>query len=245
MPQNSVLPKDRDLRLLTSLDSLSWVSPRQLRRLAASLAISSIGRNDVIFSEAEKPGTRVYVLLSGVARLTCLNLRKERILVTLIAPGVIPDLPFLVPKIDCRFQCDAFSECRVGRIGAQDFMQIVLGVRLADFRKLSANTVTQWSQILMRCSNLFHFRLHERLAIALLQLGSEFGVRDPRGVLLRVSLTVEELAQLVCASRQKTAEQMNQLEHEHLIVRQGRQVVLRPDRLEALVQREMTAPEPQ
>jgi hypothetical protein len=37
---------------------------------------------------------------------------------------------------------------------------------------------------------------------------------------------------------------MTQLEHEDLIIRQGRQVVLRPDRLEALVQREMASGEP-
>ncbi len=96
----------------------------------------------------------------------------------------------------------------------------------------------------MRCSNLFRFRLHDRLAIALPQRGSDFGVSDPSGLLLRVSLTIEELAQLVCASRQRTAEQMTRLEHEDLIVRQGREVVLRPDRLGALVQREMASGEP-
>ena len=243
MPRNHSIGRE-DLRLLRSLESLSWVSPRQLRQLAASLSVGNVGHNDVIFSEVEEPGAQVYVLLSGVARLTCLNIRKERILVTLIAPGVIPDLPFLVPKIDCRFQCDAFTDCRVGKIRSQDFMQVVLGAKSADFRKLSAKIVAHWSQLLMRCSNLFRFRLHERLAIALLQLGSDFGVKDPRGLLLRVSLTIEELAQLVCASRQKTAEQMTQLEHEDLIIRQGRQVVLRPDRLEALVQREMASGEP-
>jgi CRP-like cAMP-binding protein len=243
MPRNHIVLKNHDLRLLNSLKSLSWVSPKQLRHLAASLSVNNIGHNEVIFSEVEEPGAQVYVLLSGVARLTCVNRRKDRILVSLIAPGIIPDLPFLVPKIDCRFQCDAFSDCRVGKISLQEFMQLVLGARPADFRKLSANTAAHWSQLLMRCSNLFRFRLHERLAIALLQLGSEFGVNDPRGTLLRVSLTIEELAQLVCASRQKTAEQMTQLEHEDLIVRQGRQVVLRPDRLEALVQREMASDE--
>jgi hypothetical protein len=98
MPRNQIVPKDRDLQLLNGLESLSWVSPKQLRRLAASLSVSNIGRNNVIFSEVEERGTLVYVLLSGVGRLTCLNSRKERVLVTLIAPGVIPDLPFLVPK---------------------------------------------------------------------------------------------------------------------------------------------------
>jgi len=239
MPRKHIVPKERDLQLLSGLEGLSWVSPKQLHRLATSLSFSNCGRNDVIFSEMEERGTQVCILLSGVARLTCLNSRKERVLVTLIAPGVIPDLPFLIPKIDCRFQCDAFTDCRVGRIRSHDFMQIVLGVQLPDFRKLSANAVAHWSQLLMRCSNLFRFRLHERLAITLLQLGSEFGARDPSGLLLRVPLTIEELAQLVGASRQKTAEQMTQLEHEAVIIRRGRQVVLRPDRLEALVQREM------
>ncbi len=128
----------------------------------------------------EEPGAQVYVLLSGVARLTCLNIRKERILVTLIAPGVIPDLPFLVPKIDCRFQCDAFTDCRVGKIRSQDFMRVVLGAKSADFRKLSAKIVAHWSQLLMRCSNLFRFRLHERLAIAFGSTGMRLTAKDRR-----------------------------------------------------------------
>src|SRR5260370_7006567 len=134
--------------------------------------------------------------------MTCLSIRKERILVPSIAPGVIPDLPFLVPKIDCRFQCDAFTDCRVGKIRSQDLMQVVLGAKSADFRKLSAKIVAHWSQLLMRCSNLFRFRLHERLAIALLQLGSDFGVKDPRGLLLSLSLTIQHLPQLVFPSPQ-------------------------------------------
>jgi CRP-like cAMP-binding protein len=245
MPRIHIVSKNHDLRLLNGLESLSWLSTKQLRRLAAALFVSNIGRNHVIFNAIEEPGTHVLVLLSGVARLTCLNRRKERMLVALLAPGVIPDLPFLVPQIDARFQCDAFTDCRVGKIRSQDFTQIVFGVELAAFRKLSANTVAYWSQLVLRCSNLFRFRLHERLAIALLQLGSEFGVPDPRGLLLRISLTMDQLAQLVCASRQKTAEQMTQLEHEDLIVKQGRQVVLRPDRLEALVHQEMASNHPQ
>ena len=41
-----------------------------------------------------------------------------------------------------------------------------------------------------------------------------------------------------------TAEQIAQMEDEHLIIRHGRQIVLRPDRLAKLVRRDITSDDP-
>jgi CRP-like cAMP-binding protein len=230
------MPRSDDLQLLSRLESLSWLPLSQLRQLASSLSFSNFKAHDIIFGENEEPGRHVYVLVSGVARLTCVNTRHERVLLALIGRGVIPDLPPLLPNINFRFRFDAFSDCKIGKIRSEIFMDIVLRVRLADFRRVSANALAHWAKLFLRCSTALHFDLHERLAVALLQLGSEFGIHEARGSLLTLSLKHKDLAELVGASRQKTAEQLIRLEREHMVIRQGRQLILRLDRLEDLVQ---------
>lgn len=74
--------------------------------------------------------------------------------------------------------------------------------------------------------------LRERLVCTLLQLCSNFGVIESRGTLLRVSLSHKDLADLVGASRPRVTEHLAELEREHLLIRQGRQWIVRSDKIE-------------
>ena len=60
----------------------------------------------------------------------------------------------------------------------------------------------------------------------LLELCSDFGIEDSRGTLLRVAFSQSDLASLVGASRPRVSEHLAQLEREHLVFRQGRQLVV-------------------
>lgn len=79
--------------------------------------------------------------------------------------------------------------------------------------------------------------LHERIALTLLELCSDFGVEEARGTLLTVVLSHKQLANLVGASRPRVTEHLARLEGEGLVVRQGRQLVVRQERLENLMSR--------
>jgi len=74
--------------------------------------------------------------------------------------------------------------------------------------------------------------LRERLVITLLQLCSNFGVIESRGTLLRISLSHKNLADLVGASRPRVTEYLAELEREHVLIRQGRQLIVRLDKIE-------------
>ena len=74
--------------------------------------------------------------------------------------------------------------------------------------------------------------LRERLVITLIQLCSNFGVVESRGILLRVFLSHKDLADLVGASRPRVTEHLAELEREHLLIRQGRQLIVRLDKIE-------------
>jgi CRP-like cAMP-binding protein len=84
----------------------------------------------------------------------------------------------------------------------------------------------------MRGSSLLSLGLHERLGMTLLELCSDFGIEDSRGTLLRVVFSHKDLASLVGASRPRVTEHLAQLEREHLVFHQGRQLIVNVGLLE-------------
>jgi hypothetical protein len=73
--------------------------------------------------------------------------------------------------------------------------------------------------------------MHERIAIALVELCSDFGVEESRGTLLRVAFSHKNIANLVGASRPRVTEHLARLEREKFMMRQGRQMVVQVAKL--------------
>jgi CRP/FNR family transcriptional regulator len=230
-----VVAKDQlDWKTLGRLKTLSWLSQDQLQGLAQSLTLQKVKRRDTIFFEGES-SNRIYVLLSGVAKLSFQN-RDERVLVGLVGPGEIFGVSSLLPHATRPFRCDAFSDCTVGIARPETFVGLVLGVPLERFSRTLEVTVARWWTMLQRYTNFVGLSVRERLAGALLELAMKFGAEDSRGILLTLKVTHADLAELVGASRQRTTEQLNDFENEHVILRDGRRLIIVPDRLRELVE---------
>jgi len=223
-----------DDKALRHLRTLSWLSDDQLRRLAQDLKPLRVKRRETIFYEGEA-SAHVYVLLSGVAKLSFLH-RDERVLVGLVGPGEIFGVSSLLPDATRPFRCDAFSDCTVGVGDPAKFVDIVLGVPLERLSRTLDVTVGRWWGMLQRYTNFIGLSVREKLAGALLELGAKFGVDDARGKLITLNLTHADLAELVGASRQRTTEQLNEFEREHLLIRDGRRLIIAVDKLLALAE---------
>jgi CRP/FNR family transcriptional regulator, cyclic AMP receptor protein len=233
---NRIVTADRaaGTNALARLKTLSWLEPAQLERLAANSALDRIKRHATIFYEGET-SSRVYVLLSGVAKLSFLN-GSERVLVSLVGPGEVFGVSSLLPHSTRPFRCDAFSDCTVAVIRPDVFIDTVLGVPLDTLSRTLEVTVGRWWSMLLRYANFVGLGLRERLAGALLELASKFGARDSRGTVLTLKLTHADLAELVGASRQRTTGQLSEFEREHAIIRDGRRFIIVPEKLWELVQ---------
>ena len=84
--------RDTDLNKLSRLKALSWLSASELTLLVGALAASNFGRHEIILREAAL-ASEAHILLTGIARITCMNGRHERVTVALLAPGPIPEFP--------------------------------------------------------------------------------------------------------------------------------------------------------
>ena len=115
------------------------------------------------------------------------------------------------------------------------FVTTLLGVPFADFTAMMGSTISRWFDLLYRYAHFQGLSLRQRLALALLELAQKFGVQDARGTILILQLTHEDLADLVGASRQKVTEHMKELERQQLILRDGRKLIVLPQRLQEIV----------
>jgi hypothetical protein len=112
------------------------------------------------------------------------------------------------------------------------FVAICLGTRSADFKRLAANYIGRWDLMQLRRSNFVICTLAERLALTLLELSDNFGVRDAEGMRLAVPARHKDLAESAGASRPRVSEYLKEFDHKSFIVRKNRQLIVKPDRLE-------------
>src|ERR1700756_5373065 len=88
---------------LKGLKNISWLTTRQLERVADALVVSLTDKRGQIFDERSSSDS-CYVLLSGVARITCRNRKGRRAVVIMLAPGMIPSFPPPVIGISYNFR---------------------------------------------------------------------------------------------------------------------------------------------
>jgi CRP-like cAMP-binding protein len=226
------------VRRLRGLGNISWLTSRQLDKLAGALIVSSVERRGVI-SEEKNSGEQAYVLLSGVARISCRNRKGLRTLLMMVAPGMVPGFPPRVVGITYDFRCEAVTNCQVGTIALEKFIEISLGIDSEDFRRMATSYLGRWDLVQLRCSNFMSCTLEERLALILLELSEHFGVRNGNGNGKGIRLTVHarhrDIAELVGASRPRITEHLIEFEQKHLITREDHQFTVHRDRIESFL----------
>src|ERR1700722_1174883 len=222
------------IRRLRGLKNLSWLSARKLNQLAAALVVSKVEKHEVIITD-KSPPEAAYILLSGIARITCRNRKGDRALVIVVAPGMIPGFPPPVPGISYNFRCEAVTECQIGTIELKAFVEISLGIASDDFKRMALSYLGRWDLVQLRCANFISCTLEERIALILLELSENFGIKDERGTRLTLLTRHKDLADLVGASRPRVTEFLIQFERDHLIVRDERRLIVRRDRLESFL----------
>jgi len=220
---------DNDLDKLSRLKALSWLSASELGLLADALALADFKRPQIILRQ-DALASDAHILLKGIARITCRNARNERVTIALLPPGPIPGFPSL-PLSRFDFRCEAYNDCRVGSLSWDAFNGIRLHSSESAFRRFHQNDLQQWYRLLLRSSGFLNLDLHERIAITLLELAADFGIQESRGALLKASFSHQDIADLVGASRPRVTEHLAQLERENLVIRQGRQLIVRVDKI--------------
>jgi len=228
----SRIPAKSDFDQLSRIKVLSRLSAAEIELLAETLTLDEFDRGQTILRDAQF-APQAHFLIKGIARSTCKNARGERVTIALLPQGPIPDFPSL-PSGRFDFRCEAYNDCRVGSMGWDDFKKITANSPEL-VRTFHQNDMRHWYRLLLRSSSFLKLDLHERVAITLLELAADFGIKESRGALLKAPFSHNDIADLVGASRPRVTEHLAQLEREHLLIRQDRTFIVRVDELERAI----------
>jgi CRP-like cAMP-binding protein len=221
--------------MLRELKNISWLSVRQIRKLVEVLVAKTIAEGGIIFDETDAAES-AHVLLSGVARITCLNRKGKRALVVMVAPGMMPGFPPPANGINYGFQCEAVTDCKIATVDLKTFIEVSLGIEAEKFKRMAVNYLGRWSWVQLRCSNFMSCSLQERVALALLELSENFSVGDsPDELRLTVAARHIDLAQLVGATRPRVTENIIDFERRGMIARHAGQMIVRRNQLESFL----------
>jgi CRP-like cAMP-binding protein len=220
--------------LLGRLRDLATLSTAQFKELVDTLSVRAVEKGLPICG-GDELREHAYILLSGAVAITCTDFRRRcRKLLRLISPGIIPTLPEVMFGLDCDLRYEAFTNCKVAKSNLDVFAKIMLGIRSSEFRNLLDIHLRNWMAVFLRSSkNAVGLAIRERVALTLLELCSDFGIPESRGMLLALPIRHDELADLSGTTRSKVTHVLGDFERRGMIIRTGRRLVIRQDRLAA------------
>src|SRR5277367_1436592 len=216
---------------LGKLQGLAGLSLRKLEALRARMRIRQFSKRSVIYKEGESDDA-VYILVSGIARLVCLNRKGERNLLEVLGPGDVIQIPSLLPDIHHKLTCEAFTDCQIGLISPTALVEGVVDIPFRDFSEALNLTVGRWWTLLERHSNFLRQTVREKIMLALLDLGRKFGQRDDLGMIIDLGLSGQDIADLVESSRPKVSQCLKQLVAEGVVKRERRRFIVDPARIQ-------------
>jgi CRP/FNR family transcriptional regulator len=226
------LAGDRSMRGVPTVERLRREQREALQR---RLVPRDYRRGELVYSPGSE-ARHLFVVLSGVARLSLPAPSGRRILLHLLPAGEIFGHSALVGGGgDHLFEAVAYTALRVGRIRADHFLEVIAG---RDARALgeSVSILTErWIRLVQRLALVLAQDLQARVAASLIEAARGFGVEDARGHVFCVRITQDALADLSAGSVRKVNAVLRKFTRDGLIGRDGGRLILRrPDVLTEL-----------
>jgi CRP/FNR family cyclic AMP-dependent transcriptional regulator len=225
-------PRAVSVQDLAKLQGLAGLSSRKLEALRARMRVRQFSKRSVVYQEGESDDA-VYIVLSGIARLVCLNRKRERNLLEVLGPGDVIEIPSLLPDIHHKLTCETFTDCQIGSIGPTALVEGIVGIPFREFNEALNLTMGRWWTLLERHSNFLRQTVREKIMLALFDLGRKFGQRDEFGMIIDLGLSGQDIADLVESSRPKVSECLKKLVAEGVVKREHRRFIIDPAKIQA------------
>ncbi len=207
---------------LRALERLSWLTPARLDRLSRHMRAIHVSKDEVLYRPGQ-PAAHVYCVLQGSVGLS-LSASHGRVLqLAVVAGGEFFGETALVSGWRRVSQAVALQDSRVGRIEARALVTEVCGLPWATLTGLTETVLRPLFLVSLRRSLFLVEGLRDRLALALWEYAGHPEAQRSRG-LLPSTLTHEQIAAMVGASRPRVSVMLKRLEREGVFVREGKHI---------------------
>ncbi len=220
------------LSVLTVAELFRGASDAEAQRIARLCAERRYPQGATIFSR-DDPADFLCIVIEGLVRLVYLSDKGTETILHIFKPGEIFG-ELLLAEERRAFTASADAGTLVTVVSRKNFIEILSSVPV-----VAGNFIRLLSRRLVKVEREFaafgHTWSYHRLAMVLLELAREHGVKTPKGTKIPVRLTHEDLAKLIGTTRETVTTQMNKLSRKGLIRRDGRSIVIDAVRLRKFI----------
>lgn len=158
-------------------------------------------RGFVVFSEGQ-PAKGVYVLATGRAKVSISSSEAKTVILRIAQPGDLLGVNAVLQGQRYEATVETLEPCQVDFISRSDFLKILDNSKAARLWLTSALS-NELSNVVERARSLLLSQsAAEKLAGLLVKWCDEQGEIAPEGIRVNPGLTHEEIAQMICASRE-------------------------------------------
>lgn len=212
-------------QLLERVPFLAALERSDLEQLASVVARRQYRKGDAIFHK-EDEGQSLFIVEDGAVRIYLPSAQGADLTLAILGPGdFFGDLSLLDGQPRSA-GADAMQDTRALVLERSDFLDLMrsrpdaaLAIMAVVSRRLRGTDEM--------ASDLAFLDVSGRLAKKLLELASSHGVRRDDGTLLDVSITQEQLANMIGVTRESVNRNLATFRRIGLISNQGRRIVLR------------------
>ena len=223
-PKREALLADCQHCVTKHLCELFDLSPQESEQLSPQLSYSHYEPRQTIFYEG-KPCHGLYILCRGKAKLVQTSWSGQQQILKIVTSGEVLEKNALFTESHHTATCETLEPCQVGFL-ARDRLDELLQSRpviaLKFLRAMSKELQIAYQKLMAAT----YQSARERMAATLLQLGKRHGVPSPHGLLITVSLTREELAEMAGISVETAVRLLTKLKEEQLIAANGKAITL-------------------
>lgn len=219
-----------DTELLRKSIVLGSLPPAELERLIPTLKRRSFRRGETLYHQGD-PGHVLHVLLDGRVKVVLPSETGEEAVLTVMGPGDVHGEMALLDGEPRSATVVALEPVTSATLSREDFLDL-LRRSPAAVEGVLAGLAAMIRRLSSEVGDLMFLDLQGRLAKKLLELAESHGTTDPNGIEIQATLTQEDLAGMIGATRPRVNQLLGSFEDRGAITRRGRRIViLRKDAL--------------
>lgn len=191
-------------------------------------------RGAILFAEGE-PAEGIYELCSGRAKVSVTSSEGKKVILFIARPGDLLGINSVMNGVNHEVTVEALDRSQVDFISRTDFLNLLDRSKPARGRVCLA-LGKELSEVVDRVRSLLLSQSSEgKLARLLLEWCDDFGQLTSQGVRINHGLTQEEIAQMICASRETVSRLLTQMKRKRIVEFNGNGIFVRDrGRLELL-----------
>jgi CRP-like cAMP-binding protein len=217
------------LSFLTASELFQGISESESQKIARLCAERRYRQGATIFSRGD-PADSLYIVKDGRVRILSLSDKGAETILHILKPGAIFG-ELLLSAEKRALTAVAGTDVLVTVLSKGSLIDL-----LSSIPTVSRNFIRLLSSRLAKVEKEFadfgHTWSYHRLAMALLQLCEEHGQETPKGTVIPLRLTHEDLANIIGTTRETVTTQLNRFRRMGLVKRQDRFLVVNRTRLE-------------